>query len=138
MSPSKGIIAIGSLFVAIGLVPVAQAANPPIYTPEAIVIPSGKGPDQVKKAIRKAAFDKGWEIREVGAGHMQAKHAKPGRKGAMHIAVVDIRLNAKSIRITYKNSQDLDYDAGAQTINKTYNRWLQYLEKNIRANLGAY
>jgi len=116
----------------------AHASGVPIYKPDPIAVPAGKGVDQVKRAIRKAGFDKGWEVREIGAGHMQAKYSKPGRKGLVHVAVVDIRYDAKKIRIVYKNSQDLDYDAGSGTIHKTYNRWIQYLEKNIRANLGAY
>lgn len=115
----------------------AQAAQP-IYTPDPIAVPAGKGIADVKKAIRKACFDKGWDVREIGAGHMQAKYTKSGRKGATHIAVVDIRYNARNIRLGYKDSQDLDYDAGARTIHKTYNNWMRYLEKNIRANLGAY
>jgi len=123
----------------LALLAVAPAhAGQPIYTPDPIVVPDGKGLDDVKKAIRKACFDKGWEVREIGAGHMQAKHTKTGRKGATHVAVVDIKYGSKNIRISYKDSQDLDYDAGAQTIHKTYNNWIRYLEKNIRANLGAY
>jgi hypothetical protein len=121
----------------------AFAASPataaePVYNPDPIAVPAGKSVADVKKAIRKACFDKGWEAREIGAGHIQAKYTKSGRKGAMHSAVVDIRYDAKNVRIAYKDSQDLDYDAGAKTIHKTYNRWIRYLEKNVRANLGAY
>jgi len=115
----------------------AHAADP-IYKPEPISVPAGKGIEHVKKAIRKACFDKGWEVREIGSGLMQAKYTKSGRKGANHVAVVNIRFDSRTIRISYKGSQDLDYDAGAGTIHKTYNRWVQYLERNIRANLGAY
>lgn len=116
----------------------AHAAGQPLYTPDPIAVPAGKGVADIKKAIRKAGFDKGWDMREIGAGHMQAKYTKTGRKDVNHVAVVDIRYDTRSIRIVYKDSQELDYDAGAKTIHKTYNNWIRYLEKNIRANLGAY
>jgi len=124
------------LFTMLAAVP-AHAAHP-IYNPSPISVPAGKGIEHVKKAIRKACFDKGWEVREIAAGQMQAKYSKSGRRGATHIAVVNIRYDAKRIRISYKGSQDLDYDAGAGTIHGTYNRWVQNLERNIRANLGAF
>lgn len=117
----------------------AYAANTaPLYTPEPIQVPAGKSAEDVKKAVRKALFDKAWEIREIGPGHLQGKHTKSGGKGKLHVAVVDVRFDAKSVRIVYKDSQELNYDKESGVIHKTYNGWAKNLEKNIRANLGSY
>ena len=117
----------------------AYAANTaPLYTPEPIQVPAGKSAEDVKKAVRKALFDKAWEIREIGPGHQQGKHTKSGGKGKLHVAVVDVRFDAKSVRIVYKDSQELNYDKESGVIHKTYNSWAKNLEKNIRANLGSY
>jgi len=124
-------------FVALVAVPAYAARTAPMYTPEPIEVPAGKNMEAVKKAIKKACFDKDWEAREIGPGHIQAKHTKSGKKES-YTAVVDIRYDAKTVRIGYKDSENLNYDAAAKTIHKTYNSWIHYLERNIRADLGAY
>lgn len=125
-------------FVALLAMPAYAANTAPIYTPEPIQVPAGKGTEDVKKAVRKALFDKDWEIREIGPGHLQGKHTKSGGKGKLHVAVLDVRFDSKSVRIGYKDSQELNYDKESGVIHKTYNNWVRNLEKNIRANLGAY
>jgi hypothetical protein len=124
------------LFVML-VMPAHAARTAPIYAPEPIQVPAGKNADAVKKAVRKALFDKGWETREIGSGHLQGKYSKSGR-GVTHVAEVDVRFDAKSVRISYKDSQELNYDKAAGVIHKTYNNWVRNLEKNVRANLGAY
>jgi len=93
--------------------------------------------EEIKKAIRKALFEKDWEARDIGPGHIQGKHTKTDKKMS-YTAVVDIKYDTKTVRISYKDSENLNYDAKEQTIHKTYNNWAKYLEKNIRADLGAY
>lgn len=121
-------------FVALVAAPAHAARTAPIYTPEPIEVPAGKSTEAVKNAIKKACFDKGWESREVGPGHIQAKYTKQGK----YTAVVDIKYDAKAVRISYKDSENLNYDAGQKVIHKTYNNWIHYLERNIRADLGAF
>jgi len=121
-------------FVALVAVPAYAARTAPIYTPEPIQVPAGKSTADVQKAIKKACFDKGWESREVGPGHIQAKYTKQNK----YTAVVDIKYDAKAVRISYKDSENLNYDAGQKIIHKTYNNWVHYLERNIRADLGAF
>jgi hypothetical protein len=124
-------------FVALVAVPAYAARTAPMYTPDPIEVPAGKNTAQVMGAIKKACFDKGWETREVGPGHIQAKHTKSGKKGD-YTAVVDIRYDSKTVRIAYKDSENLNYDAASKSIHKTYNSWVHYLERNIRSDLGAY
>jgi len=117
----------------------AYAANTaPMVTPDPIQVPAGKSAEEVKKAVRKAMFDKDWEVREIGPGHLQGKHTKSGGKGKLHVAVLDVRFDAKSVRISYKDSEELNYDKESGVIHKTYNNWVRNLEKSIRANLGAF
>jgi len=124
-------------FAALLALPAYAANTAPLYTPEPIQVPAGTSTEAVKKAVRKALFAKEWEIREIGPGHLQGKHTKRG-KDKQHVAVVDVRFDAKSVRISYKDSQELNYDKESGIIHKTYNNWIKYLERNIRANLGSY
>jgi hypothetical protein len=64
-------------------------------------------------------------------------HQESG-KDKLHVAVLEVRFDTKNVRIGYKDSQELNYDKAAGVIHKTYNNWVRNLEKNIRANLGAY
>lgn len=124
-------------FLFLFIAPAQAARTAPIYTPEPIQVPAGKNAEAVKKAVRKALFDKGWDAREIGPGHVQGKHTKSGKKES-HTAIVDVKFDTKTVRISYKGSENLDYNQADGTIHKTYNGWIKYLEKNIRANLGSY
>lgn len=124
-------------FLALLAAPAHAARTAPLYTPEPIQVPAGKSAEDVKKAVRKALFDKGWDTREIGPGHLQGKHTKSSR-GKTHVAVVEVRFDSKNVRIGYKDSQELNYDKESGVIHNTYNGWVRNLEKNIRANLGAY
>jgi len=115
----------------------AEARTQPVYNPQPIAVPAGKSLAVVRKAIRKAIFDKGWEVKNISSSQMEAKYTKPG-KGKEYSAAVTIMYDTKTVRITYKDSKNLDYDKAKDKIHPTYNRWVQYLERNIRADLGAY
>lgn len=125
-------------FVALLAAPAHAANTAPLYTPEPIQVPAGTSAEAVKKAVRKALFDRDWAIREIGTGHLQGRHTKSGGKGRLHVAVLDVHFDAKSVRIGYHDSQELNYDKATGVIHKTYNNWAHNLENSIRANLGAY
>lgn len=118
-------------------VPAQAARTEKMYTPEPIQVPAGKSTEAIKQAVRKALFDRDWEIREIGPGHLQGKHTKVGKKES-YTAIVDVKFDAKTVRISYKGSENLNYNKEDGSIHKTYNGWIRYLEKNIRANLGSY
>lgn len=125
-------------FLMLVALPSHAAKTAPIYTPEPIQVPAGKTAAEVTKAVRKAMFDRGWDIREISSGHLQGKHTKSGGKDRLHVAVLDVRFDTKSVRISYNDSKELNYDKSAGIIHKTYNNWARNLEKSIRSNLGAY
>lgn len=122
-------------FLTLIAMPAHAARTAPLYTPEPIQVPAGKSAEAVKKAVRKAFFDKGWDARDIGPGHLQGKHTKSGKKES-HTAIVDVKFDTKTVRIGYKSSENLNYNKEDGSIHKTYNGWVKYLEKNIRANLG--
>lgn len=118
--------------------PSAQAGKlQPIYTPEPIEIPAGKSAKEVKTDIQKALFGLDFKTKEIAPGHIEATHVKHS-KDMEHTAVLTIKYDAKTVRIMYKDSKDLNYDPGAGKIHGTYNRWVKNVEKSIRSNLGSY
>ncbi len=118
--------------------PSAEAGRlQPIYTPDPIEIPAGKGADEVKLAIRKALFGLDFKTKDIGPGHLEATHVKQSKDMA-HTAVLTIKVDSKTVRISYKDSKDLNYDEKAGEIHGTYNRWVRNVEKRIRSDLGSY
>ena len=118
--------------------PPAQAGKmQPIYTPEPFDIPAGKSAEEIKVGIRKALFSLDFKTKEIAPGHLEATHVKHS-KDMVHMAVLTIKYDAKAVRITYKDSKDLNYDPAAGEIHGTYNRWVKNVEKRIRSNLGSY
>ena len=124
-------------FLALLAAPAQAGKHDPLYTPEPIQVPAGKSSEEVKKAVKKALFDKGWDSREIGPGHVQGKYTKSG-KGGSYTAVIDVKFDTKTVRITYRDSENLNYDKGDNTIYSTYNKWVRNVERNVRANLGAF
>lgn len=117
--------------------PAHAARTAPIYNPEPIQVPAGKSMEEIKKAVHKALFNKEWQARDIGPGHVQGKHTKTDKKMS-YTAVVDVKFDTKTVTISYKDSENLNYDAKEQTIHKTYNGWAKNLEREIRGVLGAY
>lgn len=113
----------------------AQAVSLPteaLYTVDSIQLPAGSTMDSVKRGLRKALFVKDWQQREVGPGHIQAQY----KKGEKYMMAVDVKYDAKSVSIAYKDSVGLSYADGL--IHKTYNERIRDLEKMIRAELDAF
>ena len=114
--------------------PVQAAKTQPLYNPDPIEVPAGKSAEQVRMAVRKALIRYDFSIKEIGPGHVEGKHVKHS-KSLEHTAVVTVKYDTRSVRITYKDSKDLNYDASKQVIHGTYNRWIRNLEKYTRAYL---
>ena len=124
------------LFIGLGLVLLASCTEP-LYnvSDSAITLMSGDEPDleQVTKAILVAGITTppGWSMTVVKPGHILAS-----LRIREHFINVDITYTTESYNITYKNSTNLRYDAGENTIHRSYNRWLEHLDRTIRQNIS--
>jgi hypothetical protein len=122
----KALLVLSVLVVAVG------CRTAPIYnvTNQGIV-PSGGKPkslEQVKTAIVEAGRAKGWIMKDIGPGRLDAElHLRS------HVAFVEITYSPASYSITYKNSINLNYDGA--NIHPNYNSWIQNLQREIESRL---
>lgn len=86
--------------------------------------------DEVRKAIVRAAYGLGWQIKDNGPDAMIGTLML-----REHTAVVDIPYSTKQYSIHYKSSTNLNYDG--TSIHANYNGWVQNLSKAINAQLGT-
>lgn len=107
-------------------------SNPVYNVQDATVVTSTDKPasaEDVKKAIVRAGTALGWNMKTEKPGHIVGTINL--RK---HMAQVDIKYNAQSYSITYRDSQNLDYDG--TNIHSNYNGWVQRLQQNIQSQLN--
>ncbi len=83
---------------------------------------------QVKKAIILAGTAKGWQMKDVKPGFIQATIFKSNL-----MAKIDIKYNANSYSITYNDSSNMRYNGSV--IHKRYNHWIRLLNDRIRNEL---
>ncbi|WP_139117474.1 hypothetical protein [Endozoicomonas atrinae] len=82
----------------------------------------------VRKAILKATSTKGWTVKEIAPGQMEATvHVRD------HTAVVDIDYSKTNYSIQYKNSINLNHKG--DTIHRNYNKWIILLDREIQKEL---
>lgn len=130
------LLAISSLFGA------AHARTPiPIVNLEnqAIAAASGKvlTMDDVARALRQAAPQRGWRIEEIGPGKAVATLEVRGK----HTIKVDIGYTEKAISFNYKDSINMKYgkdDAGNPVIHPFYMKWVANLLSDVRIELGRF
>lgn len=82
------------------------------------------------KAIIKTAYLRGWEVKKVEDGLLNAIYKKPKFSVTVAISYTD-----NSYDIDYKESEGLMYDEKEQSIHKNYNTWVKTLEREINARL---
>jgi hypothetical protein len=110
----------------------AHARHAVMSEPERVTLsaPQGKKADakRVQAAIREAARQTGWVVRDDAAGKMTLKHTK-----GSHEAIVDVLYDAASYQIQYVSSLDLGYRSkgGKTEIHPLYNEWVGDLQKRI-------
>jgi len=121
------IIAITSLLLLLA----GCRSNPVFNITDAPIEIDGKhSSTDIKKAIIRAGAGLGWQMKAKKSGHIEGTLYL--RK---HVAVVDINYTKKSYNITYKSSENLNYDG--KNIHKNYNSWVQNLNRAIQAQLTA-
>jgi len=107
-----------------GCTPVYNVKDAPIVTASG----APASPTDVQKAIERAGAALGWRMHSVRPGLIVATLATQS-----YTAVVDITYDASTYSITYNNSANLNYDGA--NIHRTYNRWVDNLDRLIRAQL---
>ena len=86
----------------------------------------------VTKAIKTAGVGLGWQMKEETPGHIVGTlHLRS------HVAIVDITYTLDDYSISYKDSTNLKYNPGSNSIHSSYNRWIGNLVKEIDTQLIA-
>jgi len=104
----------------------------PLYNVSAMPVVANKpspAMDDVSKAIVRAGAGLGWQMVPAQPGLIVGTLSV-----REHQAVVDVNYTLQTYSITYKNSNNLNYDG--QNIHKNYNGWIQNLDKAIKAQLA--
>jgi hypothetical protein len=105
----------------------------PIYNvQDATIVTNSDKPasaTDVKKAILRAGTSLGWNMKEEKPGHIIGTlHLRT------HMAQIDIKYSPSSYSITYRDSQNLNYDG--TNIHGNYNGWVQRLQQNIQSQMN--
>ncbi len=106
---------------------------------QSIAAASGKSLtlDDIARALRQAAPNRGWRIEEVGPGDAVAILEVRDK----HTIKVDIHYTEKTISFKYKDSLNMKYgtnDEGRPVIHPFYMKWVQNLYSDIRVELGRF
>ena len=82
---------------------------------------------EIAKAIQRGAARKGWRVKTVKDGLIEASILVRGK----YFVAVNINYDSHGYKITYKKSRNLKYDPKTKTIHKSYNKWVKILSQNI-------
>jgi hypothetical protein len=118
------------LLAAGALVALAGCRSAPILNVTDAPIGGNRSAQQVEQAIVEAGRSLGWQMSPQGPGRIQGNLVL-----RTHRATVDIAYSTKSYSISYKDSQNLDYDGSS--IHKNYNGWIENLDRAIRVRLSG-
>ena len=87
---------------------------------------------KVETAIRKGASKKGWRVKKVKSGLFEVSNMIRGK----FLVMVNVAYTSKGYKLTYKRSTNLKYNASANTIHRSYNKWVSALANNIDYELS--
>lgn len=89
-------------------------------------------PEQIRAALQAAGGPRGWTFRPVAPGKTLAVLDVRGK----HQVSADIAMKSGEYSIKYRDSQNMNYDAGANTIHPKYNQWVDKLILDTRVQLA--
>jgi hypothetical protein len=134
--PIDGAIMLRNRFVLILLLPILLMLTgwreAPLVNPDPIAIPAKIKSDQVSRIIKKALVGRKWIVSEDKPGAIKATLLV-----REHKARIAIDWNAKDIRISYIDSENLNYTEknGNKLIHQNYNGWINNLVVDISGEL---
>lgn len=131
---NQRIILVAAIFLAsvmsLGQPAVAGWNTQKLYTPDPIAVSSGMTVADTKALVKSVLLVLNWQIVEIGPNEIEGRYIDDDES-----ALVTVKYDTSSIRIAYKDSKGLKYDKNTAEIHKTYNQWVQKLEKLIRVQL---
>lgn len=114
---------------------VQARGNVAIVNHEAIPATTASGKpasaEQIRAALQAAGGQRGWQITPAGAGKALAVLNVRGK----HSVSADIGYSSGQYSIKYRDSSNMNYDAGANSIHPKYNAWVQTLIDDTRIQL---
>lgn len=109
---------------------VAGCTSKPVMTPkEVLLVGHSYSNEDIQQAILKASAERGWTVRQITPGLVQADITVRNT----FYAAVNIHYSLSNFRIEYRDSRALDYKNGK--IHRNYNRWVYNLDKSIMREL---
>jgi len=117
--------------LALGLLVLPACRRAKLYNPDPIT--AAKTLEQTERAIKMGLAGRGWIVSKAEPGEIRATLTSRGS-----IARIIIKYDKDNVTINYDSSQDLDYqigDDGQPEIHKNYNKWIQWLVRDINKNL---
>lgn len=109
----------------------AIAGREEIVDPAPVAIPAGLSEEQVVKDIRRALIGRGWTVKDQRPGEIDSElHL------CDHVAIIKIAYDANDVRISFVDSQNLDYreKKGKRYIHSNYLGWIGYLVQDMNTN----
>jgi hypothetical protein len=108
----------------------------PIINHEAVpaITASGKpaSAEQIRAAMQAAGAPRGWQITPTGTGKALAVLNVRGA----HTVSADITFASGQYAIKYRDSTNMNYEAGTNLIHPKYNMWVQTLINDTRIQLS--
>jgi hypothetical protein len=110
--------------------------NVPILNHDAVQAVTGAGkpasPEQIRTALQAAGSPRGWTITPAGNGKALAVLDVRGK----HTVSADITYASGQYSIKYRDSSNMNYEAGSNSIHPKYNMWVDQLVRDTRAQLA--
>ena len=117
--------AVAILLIACAPTPIQNIENAPVNASSANYDLS-----DVTKAIKAAGVGLGWQMKEETPGHIVGT-----LNVRRHTAVVDITYTLDDFSISYRDSTNLKYNPGTNSIHSSYGKWVGNLNNAIDARL---
>ncbi len=86
----------------------------------------------IENAITIGATKRGWQITKQNQGLLTASITMKRK----FLVVANISYNNTGYKISYNNSENLNYNSEKNTIHKSYNKWIKNLERSINKQLS--
>ena len=87
--------------------------------------------EQVHHAIEIGLVDEQWQAREISPGVLEATKTHLTQSASVYIAY-----GYEGFSIEYADSQHMDYNAAADTIDASYKKWVYALYSSIQYQLN--